>query len=153
MPPPRTIKQQIIANLYALLPGMQVDGRRVWNLVTKERDLSTTANLELPAVGIETGDEETIDVMWPCLNKRLRVFIPFKFSPTMGLDVYDTFDYYLGLLQHRLLVDKTIGGLAIDIHEAGNSPEIADRQDPRPGGVLYVDILYRVRNDNPYLSQ
>jgi hypothetical protein len=153
MPPPKTIKQQIITNLYGLLPGMEVDGRRVWNLITKERDLASATNLEMPAVGIEVGDEETIDLLWPCLNKRVRVFIPFKFSPVMGLDVYDTFDYYLGLLQYRLLADKSIAGLAIDIHEAGNSPEIADRQDPRPGGVLYVDILYRVRNDDPYRSQ
>lgn len=153
MPPPKTVKQLIVANLYGMLPGMTVDGKRVWNLVTKERDLNTVQALELPAVGIEVGEEETIDVMWPILNKRLRVFIPFKFSNTAGLDVYDTFDYYLGLLQHRLLSDKTIGGLAIDIHEAGNSPEIADRQDQRPGGVLYVDILYRVRNDDPYRSQ
>lgn len=149
----KTIRQQILAYLETLMKDMtdpETDDR-VWNNVVKE-NLDDLDAVQLPALGIEEGDEEPTSVMNPCILKTLRVFIEFRFENKIGVDVYDQFNYYLGILQYRLLPDNTVGGFAYDIKEAGNSPRIVDRNDPRPGGVLILDIHYRHRRDNPYVA-
>lgn len=147
----KTVRQNIIDSLYSRMDNMTdpETGEVIWNSVLKD-DLEGVEFTQLPALGLYEGDEDTTDVMWPCLLKTLRVFIEFKFGNDIGIDVYDRFNYYLGVLQKTLLVDKNVGGYAYDIQEAGNTPRIVDRNDPLPGGVLIVDIRYRVRNDSPY---
>lgn len=156
--PKLTIRQRIIDNLFGYLENMTDPntGTPVWNNILKE-NLDDIDALQLPAVGLEEGDETVTDVMFPCIMKTLRVFVEFRFENLLnggekGVDVYTKFNYYLGVLQSRLFNDKTLGGLAYDIQEVANTPRIADRTDPRPGGALIIDIRYKHNNTNPYDS-
>jgi hypothetical protein len=152
MPAAKTIRQQLIDALYAKIGECKdpdnADGL-VWNLVTRN-NLDDVEVTQMPAVGIEEGEEEVFDQMWPVLHKRLPVFIEFRFQNEYGVDVYDKFNYYLGVLQRTLLPEKNLGGIAYDLQERGNAPRIVDKNDNFPGGVLILELLYKVRNDDPY---
>jgi len=146
-----TIRQNIIGYLYDLLKATAdpVTGLALFNNVLKENldDIDAT---QLPAVGMEEGEEEVIGEMYPCITKRLSIAVDFKFENKRGVDVYDEFNYYLGVLQNTLFVDRTMGSNGYDIQERGNAPQIMDRNDKRPGGVMYLEVYYKHRTADPY---
>lgn len=149
----KTVRQNIIDSLYTIVSEMvdPEDLTSIWNNYLKD-NLDDIDYAQLPAVGIEEGDEEVEAMMWPCVQKVLKVYIHFKFSVKEGLDVYNTFNYYLGIMQYHLFKDLTVGGYAYNIKEVGNAPEIIDYNDNLPGGVLMVEIYYKHRHDDPYTA-
>jgi hypothetical protein len=104
-----------------------------------------------PACSIEEGPEKTIQEMWPITDKMLRVFINFKVLQTSGIDQnevgvdhYSLIRYYFGRITKLFITsDLWLGGLALGVTEAGNTPEVNGRADTEPGGTVYFDIHYR----------
>lgn len=146
----QTIREKILDQFEILLETMQDDnGDPLWNY-NERGNLDALTNIQLPAMGMEEGDEEIISQIGSKIDKILRIFFNFKFQNEMEVDVYTTFNYYLGRLQQKLLAKKNLGDYTINVSEAGSSPEIADKDDPQPGGILFIDVHYRHINANPY---
>jgi len=112
----------------------------------------------LPAFTLQQGNEETLHLLHPHIEKVCRFYIEFRFSPSGGVDNADAFRYYLGKLQQRLfgipsnLYITTADGinLATNVVEVGNAPEIEAQSDPQPGGTLTFDVTYRHWQADPY---
>lgn len=151
--PTYTIRQKIIQALYLVI-ATTVDpdtNAPVWNNILKE-NLDDISNEQLPAVGLSEGDEEVLDELYPSITKKLSVFIEFRFENKYGVDIYESFNYYLGVLQKILFTEKNLAGYSYDIQEVGNTPRIVDRNDELPGGVIMIDIYYKHINGNPFAS-
>ena len=147
----KTIRQRIVEALYAILPTItdpDDNTKIVFNNVLRD-NLDGVDVDQLPAVGVDEGEEEVVDYINPFVGKKLRVYVEFRFEND-GVDVYERFNYYLGVLQNALLDNHNLAGLSYDVQEVGNSPRIADRDDTLPGGVLMIDIYYRHLNGNPF---
>jgi hypothetical protein len=152
--PVRTIRQQVLDALFEQLKTARdpSTGEPVFNRVAKE-DLDILEAQEFPAAGIEEGEEEVAEDAWPCVRKRLTVFVEFRFHNKRGVDVFDDFNYYLGIVQKTLLYRTESNGLLLAdaISEAGSVPRIADRSDNRPGGCLVLSVQYRHVTHDPYV--
>ncbi len=159
MAPPNatlTIRQQIVNALFEKLEALSRyddPSSLVFNSVGRF-ELGDISYHQLPAVSLYEGEEATDDNTNQWITKILRVFIEFRFAHQTGLDVYDEYNYYLGELLYGLMQQRKLGVaphyLNYDIQERGNSPRIADRNDDQPGGVLILDVYYRIGNYNPY---
>jgi hypothetical protein len=148
----KTIRQLWIEEIYRILREMTYpEEGTVWQKVLRS-DLEDIDVTELPACAVDEGDEERLENMFPFVQKCTKIFIEFRFENKRGTDPYDKFNFYLGLLQKALFNDRTLGGYAYNIDEIGNSPRIVDRGDTRPGGVLMLEIYWKVRNTDPYTN-
>lgn len=150
----KTIRQQIIDALFARIEGLQDydTSALVFNTVGKF-ELGDLNFDQLPACSLYEGEEATDDNVNQWITKILRVFVEFRYNHDTGLDVYDEYNYYLGQLLYGLMQEKRLGTapyLNYDIQEVSNSPRISDRNDDMPGGVVILDIFYRIGNYNPF---
>lgn len=145
----RTVRQRITDALDTILDGMQDGGSDVWSNVYRG-DLESIDNVTIPAVSIDWGTEEMIELLNGCSEYEVPVFFHFRFRGQRGLDEHDVFLYYLGLLQQAVLADHNLGGLTIDIKEDSNAHTIIGIEDVLPGGLLAVIVKYRTRLHNPY---
>lgn len=152
--PMRTIRQQILDALFEQLKTARdpVTQESVFNRIVKE-DLDVVDAQDFPIAGIEEGEEEVVEDAWPCVRKRLTLFVEFRFQNRIGIDVFDQFNYYLGIVQKTLLYRSESNGLLLAdaISEAGSVPRIADRNDDRPGGCLVLSLQYRHVTHDPYI--
>lgn len=152
--PMRTIRQRILDALFEQLKTARdpVTQESVFNRIVKE-DLDVVDAQDFPIAGIEEGEEEVVEDAWPCVRKRLTLFVEFRFQNRIGIDVFDQFNYYLGIVQKTLLYRSESNGLLLAdaISEAGSVPRIADRNDDRPGGCLVLSLQYRHVTHDPYI--
>jgi hypothetical protein len=149
-----TVRQRIIGELYDRLANCRdpTTGNLVFNKVVKE-DLDETSAQELPIVGFEESEETQAEYLYPFVRKQLSISVEYRFANKKGVDVYDEFNYYLGVLQKTLLTVQNGTGAwayAEDVSEVGNTPRIVSRNDNRPGGCLVLLIKYRHYNGDPY---
>jgi hypothetical protein len=98
---------------------------------------------QVPAARIEQGDEEQIDLMWPLVDKRFRLYVHFKVSRSVGVDPTPLINYYFGRVVNVLVTAEHFAGIALDISEAGNSPQVQGVNDPEPGGTIFFDVTIR----------
>lgn len=146
---PATLKQACIRYLMQVCQNMTNSPTPVWHKVINGNAFQVTA-AELPCVGFEEIRTANTELISNIEMKVMRLSVTFQFPPRSDVDRYERFNYYLGLLQRGLLADFTVGGNALDIYEAGNSPDIEGRSDPRPGGHLLLVIRFRHRLGQPY---
>ena len=148
----KTIREQIIETVFITLSDMKNEREEdLWNFKLRD-NLDNIVETALPAFGIEEGEEAQIQLLYPCVEKILDVMIHFQFRNLSGEDAYEKYNDYLGLLQEAILGDRTVNNLAFNLTEVGNNPQILDRTDPRPGGMLMIEIMYRHREADPYTS-
>jgi hypothetical protein len=151
--PVRTVRQQILDALFEQLKNARdpVTQESAFNKVVKE-DLDIVDVSQFPIAGMEEGEEDVIEDAWPCVRKRLTIFVEFRFQNRIGIDVFDDFNYYLGIVQKTLLYRSESNGLLLAdaISEAGSVPRIVDRNDNRPGGCLVLSLQYRHVTHDPY---
>ena len=150
----RTVLQRVVDELVIRITAMvDENGDKLWNSVGRGALPSPNA-LALPAIGIVQGPEQTIHDLWPHTEKIVSIFLEFKFGRVLNVDSDDIFKYYLGKLQARLFGAKdnlTLGGLlAANVTETGSNPEIEDKNDPVPGGLLMLQVHYRHWTADPY---
>ncbi len=105
---------------------------------------------QTPCCAVDQGTEEKSDLLYPKIEKVLRLYIGFMLHVPKGVDSYEFFNYYLGRVIEVCVKDHTLGGLTIDVQDAGNSPEISGPTDPTPRGELFLDVRYRHINGNPF---
>jgi hypothetical protein len=149
--PNRTIRQRIKDYIYDKLKSMTKDGLDVWQDVMLSA-VDDIGNINRPCVGFYALDEENVAWTNNRTTRNLQFVIEFRFAPEENLDVYDLFEYYLGLLQAELFTDHTLGGLAYHIQELSNVPRIVSLDDPSPGGDMVILIQYTTSITNPYTS-
>jgi len=114
-------------------------------------DVNETFDLhQTPCCAIDQGNEEKTDLLFPKIEKVLRLYIGFNLFVPKDVDSYEFFNYYLGRVIEVCVEDHTLGGLTIDVQDAGNSSEISGPTDERPGGELFLDVRYRHINGNPF---
>lgn len=154
----KTVLQRILDEQMQRLADLEDEnGKPVFNHVLGG-DISSRPEMEYPVVGVDQGDEEVVSQMWPFIDKNVTITYDFRFLPQSeqdDVDVYDLFRYYLGKLQERLfgsVENITLGGLTINVQEAGSNPQIEGIDDPSPGGVLIATITYRHVNGDPYTT-
>jgi len=151
--PTKTVIQRIIEAWTTRLTAMvDEDGKPLWNNVVQNA-IGGISALAMPVVTLQQGDEETVHLLYPHIEKVCTVYIEFRFNPLGGVDSAAIFRYYLGKLQARLYGTTdhlTIGGLATNVLEIGNQPEIESQSDPAPGGTLTSQIYYRHWQADPY---
>lgn len=104
----------------------------------------------VPALAIEEGDEEVIDLFNGKVEKVQRLYMNFKIPNEKGVDAETFFNYYAGRVVQECKKDLTVGGLAIDVKEVGSAPEISGDSDSMPGGSVVIDIRYRHLASDPF---
>lgn len=145
-----TVRESLVKALQNIVACITNDeGELVFNNVYRG-NLDADKSIAFPAVGLEEGEEETIDLMFPKIDKRLRIIIHFKFTKNVDVDLSSDFNYYLGQLQNVVFNDLSIGGFGFNIQEIGNVTEMENRFDKRPGGALIVEVSYRHVNGDPF---
>lgn len=150
-----TISEQIIEYVQTLLATAPFDPNNPDSPLLFEKVIRGSINdiqrAWTPAAALEEGPEKKEADLWPLTEKRLRLFVNFKVYHTfgndltqVGVDQFAMIRYYFGRIV-RLLVtdDQSLGGLATDCSEAGNTSEVNGASDTEPGGVVYFDINYR----------
>lgn len=148
-----TVIQRIVDELMVRIDAMRdEDDARLWNNVL-ENAIGNIPSIAFPAVTLQQGNEETQHLLWPHIEKTVIFYIEFRFEQRMDVDAGDLFRYYLGKLQARLFGttdNLTIGGLATNVIEVANAPEIESQGDPAPGGTLTFHVTYRHWQADPY---
>lgn len=149
-----TVLQRIITEMQSRIRGMvDEDGAVVWNNPDKEGPVQGINALAFPLCTLMQGPETTHSALWPFVDKVIRLFIEFRFQRRFDVDSFDTYRYYLGKLQQRLVGSQdniTMGGLTINVTEVGANPEIESQADTSPGGMLMIDVHYRHYINDPY---
>jgi hypothetical protein len=103
--------------------------------------------LDCPGVRIEEGAEQTMGMLWPYVDKRLRLYFHVKVIAVMGVDPDPLINYYFTRIGQLLVnTDGHLANLTHGVEEAGNSIERNGSADPEPGGTLVIDIDYRHRH-------
>ena len=146
MAEPLTIRNRIIDAFKAVGDAMVDEaGNRLWNKVVfgTPNDLGEA---ELPGLAVDPGDDKVYEnsrTQWKT-DKHFTISLSFQWrrDPNGIVDSYDQFEYYLGKLIPAYLANDRLGG-AIQIRENGSGPEIEGRSDPRPGGYLLIEVVYR----------
>lgn len=147
-----TVKQRIMLALDEALQAMQVDGEDVWRR-TYHGLLDELDNTVNPCASIDFGNEDMLNNTFPCSTYRLPVFIQWKFTGQRGLDEYDMYLYYLGMIQLAMLGEHNLGpapGYSYDVREMDNAHTIIGVEDASPGGYLNIEVHYKTRTHNPY---
>lgn len=149
-----TIRQQIIAQLKAVLEGM-TDGDPaipVWQVVYVG-DIEDRDNRSAPFASLDEGTENVIEMYGGCTKKELPVFVHFRFNSPKGVDELDVFKYYLGLIQRAFLPlheDHDIYPHLRDIREDSNAHRILNTKDAYPGGTVVFVVEYEHARHDPY---
>ena len=150
-----TVKQRVLRRLKDKIAVMQDGGEDLWRAVYWG-DLEDLDNVGLPAVGFDYGTEEHLQIIFPCQEFRVPVFIYFRFRGARGLVEQEVYEYYLGLLKLALLGDHNLpdgsgeNPVALNVEEESNAHTIIGIEDTYPGGTLSVNVTYRTRLHNPY---
>lgn len=152
--PTDTVRETIIAWIMATLTNVPFNDAdptspALFEFV-KRGTINDIKRGETPSAAIEEGTERKTDDLWPFSDKMLRVFVNFKIPAApgddLGVDRYSLIGYYIGRITKLLVTqDQACGGLALDITEAGNTPEVNGQSDPEPGGTAIFDVHYRHR--------
>lgn len=145
----RTIRQRIVDQIFVQLRAMQDDGSDVWQYVMWG-DLEGEDNQKAPMVGVDFGEQVMRGNTFPCSEYELPVILSFRYRGQRGLEEHDVYQYYLGLLQLAMLGDHTLGGLALNVIEGGDAPNIVGIEDVYPGGTFVINVVYKTRLHNPY---
>lgn len=98
---------------------------------------------EVPAARCEQGDEEVRELMWPLTDKRFRFYVHFKVSKVLGVDPTPLINYYFARITETLVIPEHFANIALDVAEAGNSPQAQGVEDPEPGGSIWFDVDIR----------
>lgn len=145
-----TIRNKIIDAFKALGDTMtDEDGKRLWNRVglgTPDR----FGEQEIPCLAVDPGsDKIEYEDRWQT-RKIMVISLCFQWrrDPKAEIDSYEQFEYYLRKLIEAYTFEDQLAG-AIQIREAGSGPEIEGRDDPRPGGYLLMEVLYRHGRTQP----
>lgn len=111
-----------------------------------------------PVCGIIEGEEEATMLLYPYVDKELRISLEFRWLPKTNVDNHFAFRYYLGKLQKRLfgsvenLQMRTAefpDGMTLNVREERNYPQIEGPSDDNPSGVLDLTVTYRHVNGDP----
>lgn len=149
-----TVSEQIVRYLQTTLQSAEFNpyapGTPLFGRVIRGK-LDDIQRKDTPCAAIEEGPEKTIQTMWPITFKTFRVFINFKVYHEaghdlneVGVDQFAMIRYYFGRIVNLFITDDIwLGGLATDVVEAGNTPEVNGYADTEPGGTVYFDITYR----------
>lgn len=149
-----TVQDRVFARMMERVDAItNEDSTRLWATEGKQGPLVVKAGMSVPCFSMQQGPEQTIETLYPSITKIMTVYFEFRFQRILNVDSLVTFHYYLGKLQARLFGTRdniTLGGLALDVQEIGNNPEIDDQDDPMPGGLLMAQVKYRHYNGDPY---
>jgi len=148
-----TVIQRIFTELTTRISAMKdEDNNPLWNNIVQNA-IGGISAIAKPVVTLQQGNEETYHLLYPHIEKVCSIYIEFRFNPIGGVDSAEIFRYYLGKLQARLYgntTNLTIGGLATNVIEVANQPEIESQSDTAPGGTLTSHVYYRHWQADPY---
>ena len=150
-----TVKQRILRALKAKIEAITDGGEPLFRSV-HWGDLEDVENPRAPLLAIDYGTEEHRQIIYPCQEFTLPVFLYWRFRGGRGVVEQEVYEYYLGLLKLALLSDNNangnaVNGLALNVEEVSNAHNIIGIEDTYPGGTLIVTVTYRTRLHNPYL--
>jgi hypothetical protein len=143
-----TRQEQIVAYAAALLVGVDGVGNRIYRSRTEaySRD-------ESPAVSIEPGPDtassqpvSTCYIDWT-FQLVIAVFsrgtVPPAGTPLLGLSADQVADPVIQSIHSRLMSDRSIGGLAMDVWPISRVPQMVSAEDPSIVTVLTYQVRYR----------
>lgn len=86
---------------------------------------------------------------------RLEVSIDFRYRSQPGEVPASFVETIIGMVQRRILSDRTLNGLAVDVDETGNVVDLDDPEDASAEGAVFFIVEYRHDLDDPrkYLGQ
>lgn len=146
-----TIRQRIIHEMQEILRNMtDGDGSLpVWR-ATFVGDPFDRDNKNAPFASLDEGTEDVIEMYGGCTRKSLPVLIHFRFNALKGVDEFDLFKYYLGLIQKAFLSLHEDHPLIRDVREDSNSHTILNTTDAYPGGTVVFVVEYDHARHDPY---
>lgn len=104
---------------------------------------------------IVPGDETKIDGN-VFKSSLLQVMVDFVFIVNVGDESpSEEAEKIMGIIQRRILKDRTMNGLAIETKETGNAVDLDSSVDKSINGSVFFEVLYRHDLDEPrkYLGQ
>lgn len=151
--PSLTIREQCIEAIMAVVGTMQTVAPDpvgpLWNKIQRGNLLGMSA-IELPAIGVEEGDEQQIYRDEWVVHKRLMLMFHFQFQQQSDRDLWELASYYVGRLEEYIpTIQLTVPGF-VCVGEESSAPMIEGRSDPRPGGYVSISLDYRHKNRDPY---
>lgn len=86
---------------------------------------------------------------------RLEVSIDFRYRGQPGEEPAKFVETIIGMVQRRILSDRTLNGLAVDVDEGGNVVNMDDPEDASAEGSVFFIVAYRHDLDDPrhYMGQ
>ena len=159
-PNPQTVRDKIIwtlANKLAALPG-DLPGGDLFQFVMMNETYSVPGE-SYPVIAIIEAEEATISMLYPYVDKALKIILEFRWLAKDGVDTNRQFRYYLAQLQKSLFGTQSNiqlmsieypAGLSTNVHEEGNAPQIDPDPDSIPSGILQIVVSYRHVNGDPY---
>lgn len=86
---------------------------------------------------------------------RLEVSIDFRYRGQPGEVPASFVETIIGMVQRRILSDRTLNGLVVDVDEAGNVVDLDDPEDASAEGSVFFVVEYRHDLDDPrtYMGQ
>jgi hypothetical protein len=168
--PPMTCRDRImyrilqtiadIPNPYSTVGDSNASHGDLFNEVVFGDTVAVPAEVN-PVVGIVEMEETPIALLFPYVDKELRISVEFRWLPDKkDVDTFRLFRYYLAQLTSRLTGKSDEvqrmptadhpEGLTIGVREDGNFPQIEGAEEEAPSGVLNLIVTYRHVNGDPY---
>jgi hypothetical protein len=146
-----TVRLQCLKALQARLREMQAGQDYLLNFNQVELGPidGGEASRKRAVVGIVPG-KEVKDVQFPMTYCQLPIAVEFRLTWNPGdAPSQELAEIVLGDIVRKVLEDQSLGGLAVDLKDAGNEIILSIYSDKSIVGVVYFDLLYRHNTMDP----